>query len=313
MDQRGMQRKTIKRTLIQKLEEWVGSIDDSYLVSLIKKDTIVTGGSIASMLLGEKVNDYDIYFKTLETTQRVAEYYVAKFNAAKVIKSEGTLSDHTPVVCRDVIKNIKGYEEDRICIKIKSAGVAHEEMSEYKYFETRPEEEQQDFMESLGALESSEDKPKYRPVFLSQNAITLSDRMQIVIRFHGLPSQIHDNYDFVHAMSYFDWDTKELVIPAAAMESMMSKTLYYHGSLYPLCSIFRAKKFIERGWHISAGQLLKIMWQISEVDLKDRLVMQEQLIGVDAAYMHMLFQALQDVDPQKINSTYVGEIIDRIF
>ena len=78
MDKRGMQRKTIKRTLINKLEEWVGSIDDSALVSLIKRDTIVTGDSIASMLLGERVNDYDIYFKTLETTQRVAEYYVLK-------------------------------------------------------------------------------------------------------------------------------------------------------------------------------------------------------------------------------------------
>ena len=72
-------------------------------------------------------------------------------------------------------------------------------MNAYKYFEMRPEEEQQDFMESLGALESSDDKPKYRPVFLSQNAITLSDRMQIVIRFHGLPNQIHDNYDFVQS------------------------------------------------------------------------------------------------------------------
>ena len=94
---------------------------------------------------------------------------------------------------------------------------------------------------------------------------------------------------------------------------MLSRELKYKGSLYPIASIFRTKKFIERGWRITAGQMLKIMWQISEIDLRKRDVLREQLTGVDQAYMSQLIGALQDVDEEKINATYVGAIIDRIF
>jgi hypothetical protein len=55
------------------------------------------------------------------------------------------------------------------------------------------------------------------------------------------------------------------------------------------------------------------MWQISEIDLKDPMTLREQLTGVDMAYMYELIQALKGVEAEKINSTYIGAIIDRIF
>src|SRR3546814_8968134 len=45
------------------------------------------------------------------------------------------------------------------------------------------------------ALETSD--PTYRPVFMLTNAITLSDKIQIVLRFYGEADAIHENYDFV--------------------------------------------------------------------------------------------------------------------
>jgi len=111
------------------------------------------------------------------------------------------------------------------------------------------------------------------------------------------------------------WDHKEAILelPAKALECLLSRTLIYRGSLYPVASIFRMKKFIERGWRITAGQQLKIMWQISELDLKDFDVMREQLTGVDLAYMYQLIESLKNVDPEKINSAYIAAIIDKIF
>jgi hypothetical protein len=141
----------------------------------------------------------------------------------------------------------------------------------------------------------------------------LSHKVQLVIRFYGEPDKIHSNYDFVHAMCYWDHAKEHLELPAEAMEALLSRTLVYKGSLYPVASIFRAKKFIERGWRINAGQLLKIMWQISEIDLTEFEVMREQLTGVDMAYLWQLTEALKDVDPQKINASYVATIVDRIF
>lgn len=282
----GRKRSGIKKELYQKIESWLESIDDEAVRDLARSETVVTGGAIASMLLGEKVNDYDIYFKTIATTKAIAEYYVNVF-----IKENESFNKFLEVRTKS-IENISGESEERVIIFVKSDGVVNAEK--------RPEDK------------TAIDK-KYFPVFMSQNAITLSGSMQLVIRFYGEPDKIHSNYDFLHATCYWDHAEKILELPAAALESLMCRSLEYRGSLYPVASMFRAKKFIERGWRITAGQQLKIMWQISELDLRDIEVLREQLTGVDVTYMYLLIDALDGVDPGKLTSNYVGKVIDKIF
>lgn len=309
----GRKRSGIKKEIEAKLKDWFATIDDEVLRKKVEKNTIVTGGCIASMLLGEKVNDFDIYFRDQATTVAVAEYYVAKFNEKNKVDVAEGVTHYEPKVQTATITNIKGEAENRVLIYMKSAGVAAEEQVEYDYFEMQATDDKLNaFVEALAEAEN-DTKDKYRPVFLSQNAITLSHKLQIVIRFFGEPTEIHRNYDFQHAMSYYDSGSAEMVLPAEALECMLSRTLIYKGSLYPICSIFRAKKFIERGWRISAGQLLKIMWQISELDLKNMETLREQLAGVDAMYFYQLMQAVKELDATKIDSTYIAVIIDRIF
>jgi len=307
----GRKRSGIKRELTKKVDDWLSTIKNVDVQTMARKDVIVTGGSIASMLLGEKINDFDVYFRTFETAKAVAHYYVDQFNSTVKLK---TNNNYKPEVRVEEIENCKGEEETRIIIWMQSAGVAAENQKQYNYFESLSEEETIEFAESL-AHEMNDDskKEKYRPVFMSANAITLSHKMQLVTRFYGSPEEIHNNYDFQHAMCYWDHENKELNIPAEALECMLSRTLVYRGSLYPVASIFRMKKFIERGWRITAGQQLKIMWQISELDMKDQTVIREQLTGVDLAYMHQLIQAVKDLNAEKINSSYIGAIIDKIF
>lgn len=308
----GRKRSGIKRELVKKIKAWLDSITDEAVRTAASKDVIVTGGAIASMLLGEQVNDFDLYFRTKGTTMMVANYYVKQFIENKSLEVAKGVTPYRPEVREETIANIKGEEEDRIIIFMKSAGIASESQGEYNYFETMGADAAVDFAEEA-IQEVAADGDKYRPVFLSQNAITLSHKVQLVIRFYGEPDEIHNNYDFIHATCFFDFHNSNLEFPADAMEALLCRTLIYHGSLYPVASIFRVKKFVERGWRITAGQQLKIMWQISEIDLTDFTTLQEQLTGVDMAYMHELIEALKDVDPSKVNSSYVGAIIDRIF
>ncbi len=309
----GRKRSGIKRALKQKIEEWLATIDDVDVNALAAKNTIVTGGAIASMLLGEKVNDVDVYFRDKETALKVAEYYVRKFNDKIKLKTGEGVTDYTPEVRQETIENIKGQKEDRVVIWLKSAGVAAEDQEEYNYFEMQEDKgEMENFFKST-MEDIKDDQEPYRPVFMSENAITLSNNLQIIVRFYGEPDQIHSNYDFEHACTYWDHGKEELELPAKALECLLSRTLIYRGSLYPVASIFRAKKFIERGWRITAGQLLKIMWQISEIDLSQPRTLREQLTGVDMAYMYELIDPLSKMEPEKINSTYVATLIDRIF
>lgn len=298
----GMQNKTIRKVLKNKIEDWLNSIegeDADQLRRMIKRDVIVTGGSIASMIMGEKVNDFDVYFRTKETTLAVAKYYVEQFIKLNPCAIQ-------PEVREVTLKNIKGKEEERVVIWVSSAGVASEEG-----YETEDEADEIRNDEEIVEDEDDDGKQKYRPVFLSENAVTLSHKMQVVTRFYGEPEQIHDNYDFVHAKCYWTYRDDELVTPVEALRSMQSRVLKYEGSLYPICSIFRTRKFIARGWKISAGEMLKMCLQIAEIDLKDFRVLHEQLTGVDQLYFNMVISAIEN--KQDISSEYLIEIIDRVF
>ena len=77
-----MNRKVIKSVLSKKFKDWTKTIEDTYVRKLVEDNSIITGGCIASMLLGEKINDFDVYFTNKETTLAVAKYYVEKFNNA---------------------------------------------------------------------------------------------------------------------------------------------------------------------------------------------------------------------------------------
>ena len=323
---KGMKRKTIRKVLRQKIEDWLKSIDDDSVRQVAKENVIVTGGSITSMLLGEPINDFDIYLRTKESTTTLANHYCKWFIDLNNPQIE-------PYIKHVEMTNLKGVEEDRVCVYVQSSGAVGEgnKDEQYEYYEMTDNtagDKAEEYVDSLmthgdkNPDDKGEELPKYRPVFLSQNAITLKNKVQFVIRFYGEPEQIHSNYDFVHAMCSYDYHNDKLVMPAEALEAMMSKTLVYKGSLYPICSLFRLRKFIARGWNVTAGEILKIAWQVSEIDMTNPYILREQLTGVDQAYMHELIKVLESKraeaellgqDYKEVDSTYVVKLIDEIF
>jgi hypothetical protein len=72
------------------------------------------------------------------------------------------------------------------------------------------------------------------------------------------------------------------------------------------------KKFIQRGWTVNAGEILKMLFQVSELDLKNIEVLEEQLIGVDVAYFSLLITVLRDTEG-KLTAHHLSELIDKVF
>lgn len=292
-----MKTKTIKTILKSKMEHWLESISDEKLRESVKNNILISGGSIASLFLNEPVNDYDIYIQDMDVLVSLAEYYCP----GKVLdgrKKNNIIEDYMKKVengyswedneSEEAIR-YKTLKEDQVKLNIASQGIRYE------------------------LTEEQENDPNdYSVVFLSQNAVSLNNDIQIVLRFNGDSEQIHKTFDFMHATNYFTFE-EGLVTNKSALESLLSKDLKYQGSLYPLTSIIRMKKFIKRGWNIGAGEILKIMFQISELDLTDPEVLEEQLIGVDVAYFSKLIDILRGVPKDKIVSSYLNTIIDRVF
>lgn len=316
-----MKIKNIKTVLTKKIKSWVRSIDpkEVAVIAAIEKDTIVSGGAITSMLMNEKVNDYDIYFKTVESATVVAEYYLKEYKQIK---------PNSPRIQEAYIK----VEDGRVLVHIPSIGI-----TEIPDDKTEPESDNPDDnvnqydpenVEEIKTVlnkdnEPETEKPLYKPKFISSNAITLTDDIQVVIRFTGDITEIHKNYDFTHCKCAFDYSNKNMFIHDDALECMLNKELRYTTSRYPLCSIMRIRKFIDRGWHINAGQILKMAWDLNKLDLKNIHVLRDQLIGVDSAYFgHLLYliekkQSEKQNNSEDINSqideSYLMDVINLIF
>ena len=226
----------------------------------------------------------------------MATYYANKWNDAHKDGKQVTVS----------LEN----ETGKIKCFISSAGVVSEEEPTDILFDEKTDAEE-------NTTEPEKDdtgKPKYRPVFITANAITLSNKIQIVTRFYGEVEDIHKNYDFVHCTCVWSsWDN-ELNLPAQALECIINKELQYVGSKYPLCSIIRTRRFLERGYTINAGQYVNMAMQLNELNLKDIKVLEDQLTGVDTAYFSMLIEALDKKYPDgQVDNAYVIELVNRMF
>lgn len=299
---RGYKTRTIKRVIRKKLESWIESLPEN-LRSVAHENVIVTGGAVASMLIGEEVKDFDLYFKTKSSVEEIARHYVEAW-----IKRKPDAN---------IVPEVQ-VSSDRVRIMIQSAGVAGEGGDDdYEYFEATPNEQAaENFLDKQEKTSNAKLDP-FSPVFLSENAISLTDKVQLVVRFFGEPQDIHRNYDFDHCKCWYDLATDHLGTPQEALLSLMSRTLRYSGSLYPLCSLFRMRKFVARGWVINAGEILKMGFQVSELNMQDVNVLREQLVGVDMAYFHELLRIMEEEKEQRgskpIDATYIAQLVDRIF
>lgn len=290
-----MQTKTISKVIRNKLNEWIDTITDDTLKKELQKNVLVSGWCIASMLLWEDVNDYDVYINDIDVLKKLCIYYTKPFKISildwRYDRLEWDNPLDKPMEERDDAYNTvirRTLKENQIKLNTQWKRVNEE-------------------------LEWAIDEPKYYPKFFSPNAISLSDDLQIVCRFHWDNVEIHKTFDYIHATNYFTFEDG-LVTNKEALESIITKQLKYQGSMYPLTSIIRMKKFLKRGFNISAGEILKIMFQISELNLKDPDILEEQLIGVDIAYFSTLIEILRwRDDSQELSSSYINAIIDRVF
>ena len=327
-----MKRKTINAVLTKKFTDFLNSIEDDELKKLVKKNSIITGGSIASMINNEEVKDFDIYFTDRETTLAVANYYVDKFKELNpnisilptVMTKESFIKDNSyaeKLLNKQLLEEEltddeqhyldtfiafkdNFYDDDRVLIFISSVGVASEETNFLN-------EDEEDIAQKINENELDNNKPKYRPVFLSTNAITLSDKIQLIIRFFGDADKIHENFDYLHATNYWTSKDNKLTLKLDAFEACHNKELIYIGSKYPVCSIFRMRKFLERGFRITAGEILKIAMNVNEFDLTNVRVLRDQLVGVDSAYFNMLIQSIKN--KESIDRIYITDLINKMY
>lgn len=269
---KGMSERSIKAKIVTKLTEFLGSIADPDIADIIRENSIISGGAIASMLLGEKVNDYDIYLKNIDAAIAVSNYFIKR-----------DIEKRSIAVSIKEVENIKRETEKRVFYDFPG-----------------------------GIIRALHPDGSYSIRAITSNALTLSDDVQLITRFYGTPEEIHRNFDFIHCTNYYDCLTGKLVLNIDAMHSLMSKRLYYAGSLYPIASLLRIRKFLDRDWTISAGQVAKISLQLTDIQLTPS-ILAEQLLGVDLLYMSAFLEKLQFQEGEELDMGLVATLLDEVF
>jgi len=277
-----MTKRTVKKKLKKLYSAWLKSLPKT-LKKDVKSSTFVSGGAIVSLLTDDVVHDLDVYLTDKRVAESLVRHYLGEIN------------------CRDANDADVQETADGVKVFIRSSGIVEEgDASEDKITMFRT---------------SKKESENYKPVVITDNAITLSGGVQIILRFVGSPETVHTNFDFEHCKCYYTPGKDELVLPKTSLLSIVTKELMYGGSKYPLCSIIRTRKFIQRGWSIHAGQYLKMIWQCGELDLNSISVLQDQLIGVDALYFISILRDLREAkaEGRQITSSYVAELVDKAF
>lgn len=319
----GYTEKVIKSICRKKIDDLCNHIrkNDKDLANDLKRHCFISGGAITSLLQGEQPNDYDIYIDNINTLYNICVFYTNQWNENHETKKEFNIikhiTDDTETNNNYYLKTVKDVRES-VEIQVKSTGIVKDGAFE----EDEDEDEDENLLPSKELIEDvdnvkEEYEEKYVIKCITSNALSLSDEVQIICRFCGKPEEIFKNYDFVHTTQAYVRCNDELLLNTKSLVSIMSKRLEYQGSLFPVCSLFRLRKFLSRGWTISSMEILKIAYQISKLDLDDIKVLREQLCGVDFFYLSAFCVALQDWrenNPDiEFNSMYMFKLIEEVF
>ena len=86
-----MNERRIKEHLRDKVDEWIKTLPFELRRDVLNELLCERWGSIVSLLLGDTVNDYDIYFTKEETALKVASHY-AKDKVTEIASAPGTVN-----------------------------------------------------------------------------------------------------------------------------------------------------------------------------------------------------------------------------
>jgi len=81
---------------------------------------------------------------------------------------------------------------------------------------------------------------------ITENAVTLKNKVQLIIKNCGEPQEVRQTFDFVHCLPYYDTRTDKLYISREQFNLCIFKSLKNNDANTP--SKKRVNKFLDNGW-----------------------------------------------------------------
>jgi hypothetical protein len=179
------------------------------------------------------------------------------------------------------------------------------------YFRTK-----EDFEEINEILADDEN---YERVCITDTAITYKLRgyknMVVQLIKHDSffvqdPEALIKNFDFTICMAVYDFFDSKVYVHDDYLQHITERKLVFNiDTKYPIISLYRANKYINRGYKLDGYELVKIALCINNLKMKDYRDLKRQLQGIDTIHFAEITDKLMKTPDSEYDfNTVIGEL-----
>ena len=117
-------------------------------------------------------------------------------------------------------------------------------------------------------------------------------RIQLIKKVCGDPYDVIFRFDYTICMAAYLPKLNKIILGDNFLYHLAGKELHYNIGKYPLASLWRAKKYIAKGFKFPAMEAIKLALTINNLNIKDYKGLKEQLEGIDTLFLRELTDAL---------------------
>lgn len=140
----------------------------------------------------------------------------------------------------------------------------------------------------------------YLQTYATKNAITMKAQnsdltIQLITRFYGTPEEIIRGFDFTVCQGAYICRDNKFVLGNAFLEDIASRRLVYtNTSHYPICALYRTKKYQQKGYSLSGMTMVAIALAIHRLRIQTYADLKDQLMGIDTSIFSDLTEKFDD-------------------
>lgn len=144
---------------------------------------------------------------------------------------------------------------------------------------------------------------------VTDNAITFKRRngrriykAQLITRFTGNVADILNTFDFTVCQGIYDFAENVFGFSDRFWTDLAKKRLVYVGSSqYPICALYRTKKYQDKGFYLPGSTVMHIALSIIRLKITNYKELKEQLMGIDTMFLQGLLSQSKFDDRLPVN------------
>ncbi len=261
----------------------------------IMQNCYIAGGACVSNATRQPIHDIDLYFKTKEAR----DFFIEKIDGGifYISKKEDLWKS---LVIYDSLLESKAINVGEECQYIGNLKISSSEEeidnkkvvcylfeNDYKsYVIPKPLFDKQKWMFNNGYDYVLLERNHFEvddSTFYGNKSITLKKNgliYQFILRFYGDPKEMmEETYDFQHCKIAYDLAENKYIASEDTWKCLSRRELIYVNSYYPISSIKRLYKYAERGFKFTTDEFVKIVKDISKMNLDNKFIIEDQVIG----------------------------------